>query len=278
MYRTTHLSKEGKNILIPDQVQLTQFAIELGAFLLIILVTALIAHISKTLISTALPSSSSYLAARIQRYVFLIIWAVGIILAINQVGVSTDILLLLTALAAIGFFLSAYPVLQNFISRSFLSLQYRVGDTISIESTSGKVIEITDLNTVLLDGEGNLVSVPNVMFIKSIWTKFQPSGYELTLPVVIRKDIDTVAFETALLESIVDLKKYFKKLAQIVTSKTDDKTTELSLILNLKDPEKKSLVTTEIHEKVEKLKIEFAHKAEEMKKEEKLNEIKDIGK
>ncbi|MDF1532818.1 MAG: mechanosensitive ion channel family protein [ANME-2 cluster archaeon] len=257
---------------------MTQIAIEIGAFLLIILVTALIAHISKTLISTALHSSSSYLATRIQRYIFLLVWAVGIILAINQVGVSTDILLLLTALVAIGFFLSAYPVLQNFISRSFLSLQYKVGDTLSIEGLSGKVIEITDLNTVLLDEDGNLVSVPNVMFIKSIWTKYQPAGYELTLPVVIKKDIDTVAFETALLESIVNLKKYFKRSAAVVTSKTDDKTIELSLIMNLKDPEKKSLVTTEINEKVERLKVEFTHKAEEIKKEEKLNEIKDIGK
>lgn len=259
------------------QAQSYQFVYEISIFLLVLFITAFIAHISKTIISNAMRFSSPYLAARIRRYVFLLIWAIGIIFGLGQVGISPEILIFLLALAGIGFIVFAYPVLQNFISRSFLSLQYRVGDVISIGGSTGKVIEITDLNTVLLDDEGNLANVPNVLFQKEIWTKYQVSGYEVTIPVVIKKEIDAVAFEKALLESVSELKKYFKKAPRGVTSKTDEKTTELSLILNLKDPEKKKLVVTEIDEMVGKLIAEFTMKAKETRKEEKLKEIKDIG-
>ena len=260
------------------QAQSYQFAYETSIFLLVLFITALIAHISKTLISNTLRSSSPYLASRIRRYVFLLIWVTGIIFGLGQVGVSPEILIFLLALTGTGFIASAYPVLQNFISRSFLSLQYKVGDVISIGGSMGKVIEITDLNTVLLDDEGNLANVPNVLFQKEIWTKYQVSGYEVTVPVVIKKEIDAVAFEKALLESVSELKRYFKKAPRGVTSKIDEKTTELSLILNLKDPEKKSLVITEIDEMVGKLIAEFTREAKETRKEEQLNEIKDITK
>lgn len=265
-------------MVVFDQQQLYQFAFEILLFVLIIVITAFIAYVSRSLISRALRSSSPYLAARIRRFVFLLIWAVGILFALGRVGISSDILLILLALAGIGFLVSAYPVLQNLISRSFLSQQYKVGDVIYIGGTTGKVIEITDLNTVLLDNEGNLVTVPNVLFLRNIWTKQQLTGYEVSFPFVIEKKIDVVTFEKELMISLKGMKKYFKKEPQIVTSKTEEKTTELSLILNLKNPEMKGVVIVEVEEKVRKLIDELTEKAENSRKETKLKEIKDIGK
>ncbi|VVB87401.1 Uncharacterised protein [uncultured archaeon] len=98
----------------------------------------------------------------------------------------------------------------------------------------------------------------------------------MTIPIVINKEIDAVNFEKGLMSSIRDM-KYFKKEPGIVTSKTDEKIIELSLILNLKDPEKKSVVTVEINEIITKLIAEFTEKAEKERKEAKLKEIKDIS-
>lgn len=249
-------------------------------FVLIILITAIIAGLSKILIEKAMIAGSPYLVARIKQFTFLLIWAIGIILGIKQVGISTDILMLLMGLAGVGLIISSAYGLQNFVSRSFLNLQiqYKVGDVISIKDYSGKVIEITDLNTVLLDEEGNLVAVPNVLFINEVWIKHIYSGYETTIPVMLKKEIDAVNFEKELLSSIKDMKKYFKKEPNIVTSETNDKSNELSLILNLKDPEKKKIVTVEINEIINRLKAELMEKTEEEKKETKLKEIKDISK
>ena len=261
-----------------DQEQLTVFAIEILVFFLIILITAITAAISKVLINKATQSSSQFLANRIKRYVILLIWAIGIIFAISQVGISTDILILLLLVTGIGIIVSAYPILQNIISHSFFNLQYKVEDVISINGHQGKVIEITDINTVLMDDNGDLVSVPNVLFVKVIWTKHQISGYEFTLQLVIKKDIDVVDFEKAILESLQEWKNYFKKAPNIVTTHTGEKTSELSLILNLKDPAKKRLVTAQINEVIYRLISEFTEKAVNSQKESKLKEIKDIGK
>lgn len=264
-----------------SQEQLYLFAYDVFIFILIIILTALAARISRTLIDRALQSSNPYLAAHIKHYVFILIWAIGIILGIKQMGISTDILMLLMGLAGIGFIASALYVLQNLVSRSFLDIhmQYRVGDIIYINNFTGKVIEITDLNTILLDKEGKLIAVPNVQFLKEIWIKHGSlsAGYEMTIPVAVNKETDIVNFEKELLNSTKELKKYFKKEPNIVTSKTDEKINELSLILSLKDPEKKSVVTAELNEIINKLITEFKERSEKERKEEKLKEIKDIS-
>ncbi len=261
------------------QEQLYQFAYDMLIFVLIILLTAIIARVSKTLIDKAMRTGSPYLVARLKQYIFILIWVIGIILGISQVGISTDILILLIGLAGIGFIVSSAYGLQNLVSRSFLNIQmqYKIGDVISIKNFSGKVIEINDLNTILLDDEGNLVAVPNVLFIKEVWIKHILSGYEMTIPIVIKEEIDAVNFERELLGSIKDMKKYFKREPNIITSETNEKNIELTLMLNLKDPEKKSIVTVEINEIINKLIAEFTEKAEEEKKETKLKEIKGLS-
>lgn len=260
-----------------DHEQVTQFAFDIFVFLLFLLITAVLAAVTRLLIDRAIRSSSQFPAGRIKWYATLLIWAVGIILAFSQMGISTDLLTLLLALAGIALLLSAYPILQNIISRTFFNVQYKIEDKISIGGYQGKVVDITDINTVLLDDSGDLISVPNAMFLKEIWTKHQISGYEFNVPVVIKKDIDVVDFEKALHKSLQEFNNYFKKAPAIVTTRAGEKTTELSLILTLKDPAKKSLLTTEIHVLINNLIAEFTEKAINSQKESKLKEIKDIG-
>ncbi|MDO9517915.1 MAG: mechanosensitive ion channel [Methanosarcinaceae archaeon] len=224
-------------------------------------------------------SRNPYFAAHIKYYASILIWTVAIILGIKQAGISTDILILLIGLVGVGFIVSASYVLQNFVSRTFLNMQmqYKTGDIISIKEFSGKIIEITDLNTVLLDNEGNLVAVPNVLFLKEIWIKHKLSGYEMTLPIIIKKEIDAVSFEKELLDSIKSMKKYFKKEPGVVTTKMGDKITELTLTLNLKDPEKKSIVTVEANEILGRLITQFTENTEKEKSETQIKELKDIS-
>jgi len=265
-----------------SQEKLSLIAYDISIFIVIIILTAIIAKLSKTLIEKALRSSSPYFIAHVKNYIFVLIWGIGIILGMKQIGISTDVLILLMALTGIGFIVAAKYILQNYISRTFLNIQmqYKVGDVITIKDFNGKVIEITDLNTVLLDKEGNLIAVPNVQLLKEVWIKHKSrsEGYTMTIPVVISKEIDIVIFEKEFLNSISELKKLFKKEPSIITSKTNEKTIELSLTLSLKDPEKKSVVTVELKEIIEKLISELTEKAQKKKKETEIQGIKDISK
>jgi small-conductance mechanosensitive channel len=249
---------------------------ELSVLALVLLITGIIASISRAVIGRVMKSSSPYLTSRLETFVFLFIWVTGIIFGLSQVGFFVRILELLLALAGIGLIAVSYPIMQNIVSRSFMNLQrqYKVGDLISIGGFKGKVIEITDLNTVLLDKGGNQVFVPNVNFLKEVWVKHRASGYEVDLPIVIKKEVDVIDFERELLKLLKDLNKYFKKEPNIVTTEAEEKTTELSLMVYLKDPEQKSLVVSEIDEKTKKLVGEFEEKIKNDKKEAELREIK----
>ncbi len=263
------------------QEQIYKFVYDIFIFSVFIIVTSLFAGIARVLINTSMKSSNPLIVARIKQYASILIWTTGIILGVRQLGLSTDILILLMGLTGLAFIVSAVYVLQNSVSRSFLNLniQYKVGDVISIKNFSGKVIEITSLNTILLDKEGRLIAVPNVEFIKDIWIKHKSvlEGYEITIPIVINKGIDTVSFEKELLESIKELNKYLKKEPGIITSKTNEKTIQLSLILNLIDPEKKSVISAQVKEIVDKLISGFTERSEKEKKETEIKEIKEIS-
>lgn len=248
------------------QEQIYMFVYDIFIFFVFIIVTLLFAGIARVLINTSMKSSNPLIVARIKQYASILIWTTGIILGVSQLGLSTDILILLMGLTGLAFIVSAVYVLQNSVSRSFLNIniQYKVGDVLSIKNFSGKVIEITSLNTILLDKEGKLIAVPNVEFLKDIWIKHKSvlEGYEITIPIFINKGIDTVSFEKELLESIKELNKYLKKEPSIITSKTNEKTIQLSLILNLIDPEKKSVISAQVKEIVDKLISGFTERSE----------------
>lgn len=263
------------------QEQIYNLIYDIIIFLIFIIFTYLFAGISKLLINTSMKSSNPLIVARVKQYASIIIWTTGIILGVRQLGLSTDILILLIGLTGLAFIVSAVYVLQNTVSRSFLNLhiQYKVGDMISIKNVSGKVIEITNLNTILLDKEGRLISVPNVEFIKDIWIKHKSvsEGYEITIPIVVNKGIDTVRFEKELLGALKELDKHLKKEPSIITSKTNEKTIQLSLILNLIDPEKKSIISVQVKEIIDTLIAGFTERTEKEKKETQIKEIKEIG-
>ncbi len=263
------------------QEQLYTFVYDIFIFLIVVIFTYLFAELSKLLINTSMRSSNPLVVARIKQYASILIWTIGIILGVRQFGLSTDILMFLIGLIGLALIVSAAYVLQNTFSRSFLNLniQYKVGDIISIKNFSGKVIEITSINTILLDKEGRLIAVPNVEFIKEIWVKHKSvsEGYEMTIPIVINKGIDTVGFEKELWRSLKELNKHLKKEPSILTSKTNDKTIQLSLILNLNNPEKKSVISAQVKEIVDKLISGFTEKSQKEKKETQIKEIKEIS-
>lgn len=268
-------------MVIFSQEQIYKFVYDISIFLLFVIFTYLFASASKILINTSMKSSNPLIVARIKQYASILIWTIGMILGVRQLGLSTDILILLMGLTGLAFIVSAVYVLQNTISRSFLNLniQYKVGDMISIKNVSGKVIEITNLNTILLDKEGSLIAVPNLEFIKDIWIKHKSvlEGYEVTIPIVINKGIDAVSFEKELLDSLKEFNKHLKKEPSIITSKTNEKTLQLSLILNLIDPEKKSVISVQVKEIIDKLIAGFTEISEKEKKETEIKEIKEIS-
>ncbi len=242
----------------------TSFLYKLAVFAVILLGTGIVVEIARRLIEKTLQPSMPYVEKYIKRYTTWFIWVIGVTFGIRQVGLSIEVILLVIGLAGVGFLVAARDVLPSMLARHFLDLysQYKLGDHISIGSHHGDVIEITSLNTVIRKGK-NIVVIPNYLFLREPWVnQSTKSGYEVSVPVRVGNELDLVEFEERLVESLKGVESYILSPPTVVTIKSDEKQTEMAVILSLKKPEDKTVVVSEINEMVKKIIDEMLESAE----------------
>jgi small conductance mechanosensitive channel len=117
-------------------------------------------------VATRTPGSASRVATlwvMVRRIVLIVIIVLVVLLVIDIWGLNmTPFLAIGTAIAAaLGF--GAQSLVRDVIAGFFILAedQYRIGDTVTIAATNGKVEDIQFRVTVLRDGEGNVHFVPN---------------------------------------------------------------------------------------------------------------------
>lgn len=226
-------------------------------FLLLIAGTAILAALSKGIVGRALRHSSPRLVIQAQQYLSGFIWFVGIALAIGQLGLEMNVLLVILAIVGAGILIGMRGVLKSMFSRLFLDFysQYRVGDEIKIQEYLGKIVEINPLSTVLLTEDEELIMIPNSLFLEDVSiNKSARAGLEVTLPIIVDKVIDDVEFEKWVLDVCSKIKGIRKRPKPVVaTTKTNEKAKELSLMFTIRNPEDKALVLNEINDRVNKI-------------------------
>jgi small conductance mechanosensitive channel len=100
----------------------------------------------------------------------LIKWAVmgfGLVIAFNQIGIQITALLTGVSIIGLAIGFAAQETLSNFIAGIviFWDKPFRVGDWISIDGQSGQVKRITFRSTRLLNGDGDMVVMPNTFML-----------------------------------------------------------------------------------------------------------------
>lgn len=108
----------------------------------------------------------------------IVVLAVFVILAAAEIGISTDVLLvligvLLAALAGtftLAFGLGSRDVARSLSAGRYLRHDYRVGQEISFGDVRGRITRIRGTSTLLDAGDGRAIRVPNHLLIDSIVT------------------------------------------------------------------------------------------------------------
>ncbi len=106
------------------------------------------------------------------RLIEYLIYFVAIVIALDQLGVTTFALYLITgavfAVLAIAFLLSMKDFIPNFIAGLRLNYKkvFSAGDTITVGSVSGKVKELGLLTTTLESKNKDIIHLPNSILIK----------------------------------------------------------------------------------------------------------------
>lgn len=226
-----------------------------AAFLIVILVTWLIARLMSGIIARLLRRNTPLVAAHAKRLVSILIWVIGLLFGLEQIGIKVDLMFLLIALGGIAVIVAMKDALQNIASKYFsdVYVPFKVGDSIRIGGNSGKVIEINPMSTILISDKEEMVSIPNSMFLKMSVVNTTPQAWkEIAIPISISAEIDIAQFENDLMKKINKMRINFDERfpPTLAVKNRSERSMDLLLTLMIKDPSKKDMVIHEVNYKI----------------------------
>ncbi|MCW6168039.1 MAG: mechanosensitive ion channel family protein [Thermoplasmatales archaeon] len=130
---------------------------------IIVALTALFAWIVNLILRGVMRASNPQVAVAMRRLGVAVVVAVGAVLAVQELGVSPSILLLVIGLVAVAAIVAIRVPLENAGARFFSGIYspFKVGDTIRVAGQTGRVIEINAMTTILLSEDDRMVALPN---------------------------------------------------------------------------------------------------------------------
>jgi len=166
-------------ILDPDQtdklLQATiSFVPKALVAVLVIILTRSGGKIIGLFIETAMRRVSPVLASRVSLAVSSVLLGIGVIIALDQLGVSTDIILLLVAALAFGAALAgglavglgSLAISRQVAAGRYVQERFKAGQLLSIDGVQGRLLSV-GLSATHLEAEGGAVyEVPNERFLQ----------------------------------------------------------------------------------------------------------------
>ncbi len=140
---------------------------------IVVIVARALGRIVGLFAETALRPVSASLAGRARLGLSSVILGVGLIIALQQVGISTDIILILVAALAfggaltlaLGAGLGSVPLAKQVAAGRHVANRYNPGDRVRVGDVEGPIAEIGLATTRIMVGEDRYVDVPNLDFI-----------------------------------------------------------------------------------------------------------------
>ncbi len=99
----------------------------------------------------------------IRRAAFVVIWSIGIVMALSNVGVNIGALLGTLGIGGIAFALAAQDTVKNVFGAFtiFTDKPFAIGDTIRIDSLEGTVIDVGTRSTRMMNYDKRVITIPN---------------------------------------------------------------------------------------------------------------------
>lgn len=151
---------------------------------------------------TRLAVGSRYAIGRVFGYVIL---ALGILVALQPLGVNATTLAVFGGALGIGLGFGLQDIVKNFVAGLIILIErpIQVGDSIEVGDVTGDVIEIRGRATVVRTNDDIYLIVPNSKFISDTVTNrsFRQKRVRYRIPVGVAYGSDPREVEAALLEA-----------------------------------------------------------------------------
>jgi small conductance mechanosensitive channel len=225
------------------------------SFAAVIVATWIVAHFAGIILGRILRTSVPSVGRQARRFVWVLILAMGVLIAIEQTGLRLDLLLLILGLCGAALIISMREPLENISARYFsdLYVPFKVGDSVSVRGYSGRIIEINPMSTVLLSDSDQLVSIPNSVFLREAVVNTTPQAWkEVLIPISLDGKLDVAEFESLVLKSCNKLKlRLDGRFPPILTVKSrSPQSTELLLTLMIREPGEKDSIMSEVNSRI----------------------------
>ncbi len=222
---------------------------------IILAVTWALARAVNRLIRSVMSESMPHVAVSSSRFTSVLIWVVGIVLAVQEIGVSTDILLLVVGLAGVAAVIACREALENAGAKYFsdVYIPFKIGDSVRVGEHEGKVIEINPMTTLLLTEKDQLVSIPNRMFMGQVVVNTTPQAWkEVAIPISVTSGINLAEFESEVRKSLSKLRSRLDpRFPPLLSGRARNPlTSDLTLTLFIRQPGDRDIVTTEANRRV----------------------------
>jgi small conductance mechanosensitive channel len=246
------------SIAIPITIPTFASLIPLLYFALVLVATYIVAKVAGIIISRFMRQSYPLLAAQARRVGWIVIWLVGIVLAIEQLGINSTVLLLVVAIAGVATIVAIRVPLENIGAKYFqdVYIPFKIGDSISVQGHFGRVVEVNSVSTILLTDDDQLISIPNSVFVKEVVVNSTPQAWkEVTIPIAVRNGVDLAELESSIMKSMGKLRLHLdKRFPPVVTTKSrGPQQTELVLTVMIQRPEERDAVVTEINKRISEI-------------------------
>jgi small conductance mechanosensitive channel len=218
--------------------------------------TWLVAWIAGLTIGGLMRQSAPQVAAGARRLGVVLVWLVGILLAVQEVGAGIEILLVVVGLFGVAAIIALRIPLENYGAKYFSDVYspFKVGDSIKVGAFSGKVIEINAMTTVLLSEDDRLVALPNSMLLREALVNASPQAWkELTIPISLPGNVDIAPFESEVLKSLGKLRlRLDKRFPPVLATKArSPQSTDLVLTVMIRRPEERDALLAEVNKRVQ---------------------------
>ncbi|MCI4327660.1 MAG: mechanosensitive ion channel family protein [Thermoplasmata archaeon] len=223
--------------------------------LVILGVTWVVATLAGLLLGSLMRHSAPQVAAAARRIGPLIVWTVGLLLAVQEAGLSIEILAVVVILFGIAAILALRQPLENLGAKYFSDVYtpFRVGDSITVAAYSGKVIEINAMSTVLLAEDDRLIALPNSLLMREAVINSSPKAWKkLTVPISVPASADLARLENEILKSLGKLRVRLDKRfpPTVVVKSRTDQSIDLILTLMIRTPEERESILAEVNRRV----------------------------
>ena len=221
-------------------------------FGVILVVTWVFSYVASLVIWGLMRRSNPQVTAAAQRLGVVIVWLVGIVFAIQELGVGVDALLLVLALLGVAAIVALRQPLENFGAKYFADLYtpFKIGDTIRVGELSGKVIEVNAMSTILLSEDDQLIALPNSQFLRDAVVNLTPQAWkELIIPITLPGSVDLPGFESEMMKALSHLRlRLDRRYPPVFTLKSRSaQSTDLVLTVMVRRPEDREPVLAEVN-------------------------------